>query len=171
MGYSHVLPDDLPSAMPQRLIEARNSPIHGRGVFALVARTAGQRVAEYTGDIITDRQAEKLYAEAQEAGEQNHTFLFAIDGGRNIDATRRNVVAKWINHSCEPNCEATEDNGRVFIHALRDIRVGEEITYDYNIVLEVRHTAKQKARFRCLCGSVNCRGTLLADKRKRQRVA
>jgi uncharacterized protein len=149
-----------------RLIEARTSPIHGRGVFAKVAIAAGKKIVEYTGDIISDAQAEELYGDQHALGAQNHTFLFAIEGGKNIDATRRNIVAKWINHSCDPNCESSEEKGRVFVHAIKDIAEGEELTYDYNIVLEVRHTAKQKARFLCLCGSDNCRGTLLADKRQ-----
>lgn len=149
-----------------KLIEARNSPIHGRGVFALQAIAAGQRIVEYKGKIISDAQAEKLYGDLHDKGEQNHTFLFSISGGKNIDATPINWVAKWINHSCEPNCEASEEDGRVFIEALEDIAAGDELAYDYNIVLEQRHTAKQKARFKCLCGSKTCRGTLLANKRR-----
>jgi uncharacterized protein len=152
-------------ARTAKLIEARNSPIHGRGVFALAAIKAGQRIVEYKGNIISDAVAEKLYGDAHAEGVQNHTFLFSISGGKNIDATPINTVAKWINHSCEPNCEASEEEGRVFVEALRDIAAGEELAYDYNIVLETRHTAKQKARFKCLCGSKKCRGTLLANKR------
>jgi SET domain-containing protein len=138
-------------------------------VFALADLPAGSRICEYTGPIISDARAERLYGDAQAEGEQNHTFLFSVSGGRNIDATQVNTTAKWINHACDPNCEATEDDaGRVFIEALKDIAAGAELTYDYNIVLEVRHTARQKARFICRCGSPQCRGTLLADKRKRR---
>ena len=74
-------------------------------------------------------------------------------------------AARWINHSCNPNCEADEDEGRVFIKALRNIKAGEELNYDYGLILDGRHTAKIKKEFACRCGSRKCRGTLLAPKR------
>jgi hypothetical protein len=82
-----------------------------------------------------------------------------IDGGQGGNSSR------WINHSCAPNCEAEEDaRKRVFIHALRDIAAGEELFFDYGLVVDGRYTAKLKAEYACHCGSPNCRGTMLAPK-------
>ena len=96
-----------------------------------------------------------------------HTFLFEIgDGTMCIDAAHGGSVAKWINHSCNPNCEAVEDEDeRIFIEAVRAIRPGEELTYDYNFILEERHTPAQKKLFPCWCGARKCRGTMLGKKR------
>jgi hypothetical protein len=72
--------------------------------------------------------------------------------------------ARWINHACEPNCEADEIDGRVFIQALRDIS-REELFYDYGLFIDERYTPKLKKQFECRCGSKKCRGTMLAPKR------
>jgi SET domain-containing protein len=77
-------------------------------------------------------------------------------------------AARWINHSCDPNCETTEDDGRVFIEALRDIRAGEELFYDYGLIIDERITPTLKKQYRCLCGAGDCRSTMLAL-RKRSR--
>ncbi|MFX8118275.1 SET domain-containing protein-lysine N-methyltransferase, partial [Acinetobacter baumannii] len=82
----------------------------------------------------------------------NHTFYFHLDGGLVIDALYGGNDARWINHACEPNCEADEVDGRVFIKALRDLEPGEELFYDYGLVLDERHTAKVKKQFACWCG-------------------
>jgi uncharacterized protein len=95
----------------------------------------------------------------------HHTFLFAIDDDVVIDAAFRGNMARWINHSCEPNCDAVIDDARVFIESVRDIAPGEELTYDYNFILEERHTPSAKRRYPCICGAPGCRGTILAKKR------
>jgi SET domain-containing protein len=82
-----------------------------------------------------------------------------------IDALYGGNSSRWINHSCDGNCIADEEEGRVFIKALRNISAGEELNYDYGLILEERYTAKLKAEYPCWCGSANCRGTLLAPKR------
>ena len=97
----------------------------------------------------------------------NHTFYFHIEGGQVIDALYGGNDARWINHACEPNCEADEVDGQVFIQALRDIEPGEELFYDYGLVLDERHTAKVKKQFACWCGALTCRGTMLAPKTRR----
>jgi hypothetical protein len=81
-----------------------------------------------------------------------------------IDAVVNGNAARWINHSCEPNCEADETEGRVFIKALRNIATGEELSYDYGLIIDEPYTKKLKAEFPCWCGSELCRGTLLAPK-------
>ena len=86
-----------------------------------------------------------------------------------IDAAVRGNAARWINHSCDPNCETEEtDDGRVFIQAVRDIKRGEELNYDYGLVIEERLTPTLKKQYECRCGSANCRGTMLNLKRRKR---
>jgi len=83
-----------------------------------------------------------------------------------IDAKFSGNRARWINHACKPNCEAREEDGRVFIHALRHIEPGEELFYDYGLVIEGRQTKALKEQFACRCGAKRCRGTMLAPPAK-----
>jgi SET domain-containing protein len=92
-------------------------------------------------------------------------MLFTVDKKTVIDAIRRGNSARWINHSCSPNCEALDDEGRIYIEAVRNIHPGEELTYDYNLLLEEPHTPAAKREYSCYCGEGRCRGTLLGKKR------
>lgn len=148
-----------------RRIQTRRSGVHGLGVFALQGIAAGEVIIEYTGQIITWKQA--LRRHPHDPKDPNHTFYFHIDDGRVIDAKYGGNSSRWINHSCAPNCEADEQDGRVFIKALRKIREGEELFYDYGLIIDAPYTAKLKAEYPCWCGASRCRGTLLAPKRKR----
>ena len=148
---------------PRRKIEVRESGVHGRGVYAVAPITAGTQIIEYTGERITWEEAVERHP--HDPSQPNHTFYFHIDGGLVIDGLRGNS-ARWINHACEPNCEADEVDGRVFIKALRDLAPGEELFYDYRLVLDERHTPKVKKQFACWCGAPTCRGTMLAPKRR-----
>lgn len=144
-------------------VAVRNSPIHGRGVFAVTAIAKGARIIEYTGERMSHAKADRLYGELHDGS--SHTMLFAANDKVVIDATKRGGPARWINHSCAPNCEANEEEGRVFIDAIRAIKPGRELSYDYNLVLEERHTATQKRDHPCHCGARKCRHTLLGNKR------
>jgi len=148
-------------------IIVRNSRIHGRGVYAGRRLKKGERIVEYKGEVISWREADRR--PPSDPDDPNHTFFFALDDHRKvIDANVGGNAARWINHSCEPNCETTEDEGRVFIEALRDIRAGEELSYDYGLIIDERITPTLKKQYRCLCGAPDCRGTMLAL-RKRNR--
>jgi uncharacterized protein len=144
-------------------IQVRRSGIHGKGVFALAPITEGERILEYTGSVITWAQAKKR--PPHNPDDPNHTFYFHIDDKHVIDGLDGGNAAKWINHACGPNCEADEEGERVFIKALRDISPGEELNYDYGLILDGRHTKKVKEEFACRCGTPECRGTMLAKKR------
>jgi SET domain-containing protein len=146
-----------------RPFEIRGSPIQGRGAFATQPIAGGTRLVEYTGERLAPAAADARYPDVP--GERHHTYLFAIDDEIVIDAAVGGNDARWINHSCDPNCDAVVDGGRIFIEAIRDIRVGEELTYDYAYELEERHTPAAKRRFPCHCGAARCRGTILAKKR------
>jgi len=147
-------------------IEVRQSGVHGKGVYAIAAIAEGERVIEYKGEHISWKKA--LERHPHDPSDPNHTFYFSLDDGSVIDAKYGGNRARWINHACTPNCEAREKKGRVFIHALRDIAAGEELFYDYGLVIEARYTKKLKKEFECRCGSPECRGTMLAPKEKRK---
>ena len=147
-----------------RRVQVRRSGVHGKGVFALQPIRAGETVIEYVGERITWKEA--LRRHPHDPAQPNHTFYFHIDDQHVIDANVGGNAARWINHACDTNCEADEEDGRVFVKALRDIEPGEELFYDYGLVIEGRLTAKLKREFACHCGSPACRGTMLAPKRR-----
>ena len=148
----------------KRRIQVRKSGVHGKGVFALQAIAAGERIIEYKGEVIGWPEA--LRRHPHDPDDPNHTFYFSLDDGSHvIDAKVGGNAARWINHACAPNCRAEESEGRVFIKALRKLKAGEELFYDYGLVIDERYTAKLKKEYACRCGSARCRGTLLAPKR------
>jgi len=146
----------------KRPFAVRNSGIHGRGVFATERIPKGTTLIEYTGEIVTWKVADQRYADEKNG---YHTFLFDIDGKKVIDAGVGGNAARWINHSCAPNCQAVGDGDRIFIETIKPIKPGEELVYDYAFTFEERHTPELKARYRCLCGAKTCRGTMVAKKR------
>jgi SET domain-containing protein len=146
-----------------RRIQTRRSGVHGKGVFALVDIPEGETLIEYTGEVIT--WAEALDRHPHDPSDPNHTFYFHIDEEHVIDAKYGGNSARWINHSCKPNCEADIEDGRVFIRSKRDIKAGDELFYDYGLVIDEPLTPKLKAQYPCWCGAKKCRGTLLAPRK------
>lgn len=153
------------SAIPasSRRIQTRRSGVHGKGVFAVQDIAEGETIIEYVGEIISWAQAQARHP--HDPADPNHTFYFHIDENRVIDAKVGGNSSRWINHSCDANCEADEVDGRIFIKALRNIPAGEELNYDYGLIIDERYTKKLKAEYPCWCGTAKCRGTLLAPKR------
>ncbi|MGN6806206.1 MAG: SET domain-containing protein [Trinickia sp.] len=149
--------------MSSRKLVVRRSGVHGKGVFAAQPLRAGERLLEYKGQRISWKEAVRRHP--HDPDEPNHTFYFALEDGRVIDGNVDGNSARWINHSCSPNCEAEEIEGRVFIQALRDISADEELFYDYGLVIDERQTKKLKKEYACHCGARKCRGTMLAPKR------
>jgi SET domain-containing protein len=150
--------------MSSRRIAVRRSGVHGKGVFALEPIAAGERLIEYKGERISWKEA--LRRHPHNPKEPNHTFYFALDGGKVIDGKVDGNSARWINHSCAPNCEAEEIDGHVYVHALRDIEGDEELFYDYGLVIDARQTKKLQKEYECRCGARKCRGTMLAPPEK-----
>lgn len=140
----------------------RRSKVHGRGVFATRPIAKGARVAEYLGERISHREADRRY-EAK-AADDNHTFLFTVDDKVVIDAGVKGNAARFINHGCDPNCETRIEDARVFIFAIRDIEAGEELTYDYMIGRSPNDPPNVDEVFKCVCGSPKCRGTMLTPR-------
>ena len=146
----------------------RHSPIHGRGVFARRTIRKGSRIIEYRGERISVDEAESR--PDSDPSNPYHTFLFELHDGRVIDAGVRGNAARWINHSCAPNCVPIEDDdARVYIEAKRTIRAGEELSYDYQLSVAGRVTEKMKRGYACRCGARRCRGTMLEKKKTRGR--
>jgi len=163
------MPRTSPTASAPRLpYVVRNSRIHGNGVFATRRIAAGTCIIEYEGERISWKEAERR--ENKKAPDDFHTFFFSIESGKIIDGGVNGNDARWINHACEPNCEAREDDGRVFIYALRDIARGEELNYDYGLIMEQRHTPALKKAYACRCGAPGCRHTLLAPKKRTRKA-
>ncbi|MDI9330664.1 MAG: SET domain-containing protein-lysine N-methyltransferase [Alphaproteobacteria bacterium] len=154
------------SSAPARRIQARRSGVHGKGVFALAPIAAGETIIEYIGEIIDWKEA--LRRHPHDPNDPNHTFYFHIDENHVIDALYGGNSSRWFNHSCNPNCEADEIGGRVFIKALRPIRAGEELNYDYGLIIDEPMTPQLKAQYPCWCGNRQCRGTLLARPERRK---
>jgi SET domain-containing protein len=145
------------------LIEVRDSPLHGKGVFALARIPKGKRVIEYLGDRVSHREADRRYDDKDE--NDSHTFLFIVDSRTVIDAGVDGNDARFVNHACEPNCESVIEDRRVFIEALRTIKPGEELTYDYQIQREDDDPSDVDDVFACCCGFAGCRGSMLWPER------
>jgi hypothetical protein len=154
------------AAASHRRIQTRRSGVHGKGVFAVQDIAEGETLIEYVGEIISWAEAQARHP--HDPADPNHTFYFHIDENRVIDAVVGGNSSRWINHACDPNCEADEQDGRIFIKALRNIQAGEELNYDYGLIIDERYTPKLKAEYPCWCGAKTCRGTLLAPKRGRR---
>ena len=153
----------MPPSKPSKPYLVRTSAIHGRGVFAARTIRKGTVILEYRGEKTTWEIAN----ERPDSDPENpqHTFIFETSDGGVIDAGRRGNAARWINHSCTPNCRSFEDDdGRVYIEARRTIAKGDELTYDYRLSFEGRITRKLRADYACRCGSKRCRGSLLLER-------
>ena len=148
--------------LTQPWFEIRRSGIQGRGAFAVRTIPKGTRIIEYTGERISHAEADKRYDD--EAMGRHHTFLFIATSRTVVDAWREGSEAKYINHACDPNCEAVIDRGRIFIEAVKTIRAGQELVYDYSYGRDGTETAADERRYRCRCGRRKCRGSILEPK-------
>ena len=158
-------------ARPETLLfELRGSPIAGIGAFATRPIKKGTRIIEYTGERISNAEADRRYDE--DKMKSHHTFLFTLNRRTVVDAAVGGNEARFINHSCAPNCEAViVDGKRIYIEALKDIPVGAELVYDYQYERTDEHTTKDERFYACSCGAPECRGTILAAKKKKKRKA
>jgi hypothetical protein len=147
------------AALP--LYKVRRSGIHGKGVYAALPIRKGTRIVEYLGERISHKQADDRYAEKGQ--DDGHTFLFVVNSRVVIDAGVDGNDARFINHSCAPNCDTVIENSRVFIEALRDIEPGEELGYEYGLTWESTDDPDELANYDCRCGAKSCRGTMLAE--------
>ena len=152
--------ESLP-APTQAWFELRRSEIHGVGAYATRFIPKGTRIIEYLGDRVTHEEADARYDEEKMV--VHHTVLFIVDEKTVIDAGRNSNEARYINHSCDPNCESEVEEGRVFIDAIQDIEPGAELFYDYAYERD-EENGEDEARYACRCGTASCRGTILEPK-------
>jgi uncharacterized protein len=155
-----------PNAQP---FEVRRSSIQGRGGFATRRIKKGERVIEYTGERISWKEADRRYDD--DTMQRHHTFLFTLTRRTCIDAAEGGNDARFINHSCDPNCEAVIINDHIYIEALRDIRAGEELSYDYAYERDAEAGEDEEKLYVCRCGAKNCRGTILVPLKAPRRVS
>lgn len=149
------------------LIRVRSSRIQGKGVFAVRRIRRDQRIIEYIGEIIDTEEEERRYDDSKM--DRHHTFLFKIDKNTTIDGTHRGSIAKFINHSCDPNCEAVWEDRRIFVEAIKNIQPGVELLYDYAYEHDGPLTKEAREFYVCHCGAEKCRGTILKPRRRRSR--
>ena len=149
------------------LYEVRKSGIQGRGVFATRRIRPGQKIVEYTGEKVTNDEADARYDE--DGMERHHTFLFTLDDDYCIDGDVPSNKAKLINHSCDPNCEAIIDGDHIWIYALKNIQPGVELAYDYQYERTGDNIAELEKFYVCRCGSEKCRGSIMAPPKKRKK--
>ncbi|MDB4940836.1 MAG: protein-lysine N-methyltransferase [Labilithrix sp.] len=152
------------------IFKARRSKVHGTGVFATAPIKKGKRICEYVGEVITNAEADRRYE--QKTSDPDHTFLFTIDSRHVIDAAVGGNDSRFINHSCDPNCEVVLEDKRPMVEAIRDIAVGEELNYDYNLTRDPDDKTREAEKiFACRCGAATCRGTMLAPLKKKKTAA
>ena len=149
----------LPRMETSPLIEARDSAIHGKGVYAIKPIKKGTRIIEYIGERISHAEADRRYE--RKGADDGHTFLFIASNRTVIDATGGGNDARYINHSCNPNCETVIEQSRVFVECIRNIKPGEELGYDYQLTWDSTDDPEDLALYNCRCGAKRCRGTML----------
>jgi SET domain-containing protein len=145
-------------------VELRQSPIHGLGGFARRDIAKGERIIEYTGEKISNAEADRRYDDDQMR--RHHTFLFILNTKMCVDAAFDGNAARFLNHSCDPNCEAVIERGHIWIEAVRNIPAGTELLYDYQYEDDPEYTEEDLRFYLCRCGAPNCRGTIVKTRRK-----
>jgi len=154
-----------PRDRPNPYFRLRRSAIQGRGAIAIRRIPRFTRIIEYTGERITHEEADARYDDL--SMKRHHTFLFTVNTRMVIDAAHGGNAARFINHSCEPNCEPIIVGHRVFIRSNRVIEPGEELSYDYNYEREEDDDAIAETLYACRCGSRRCRRTILSPRSPR----
>jgi SET domain-containing protein len=149
-----------------RYLKVRKSPCHGLGVFTTRAVPKGTRLLEYLGERISNAEATRRYYASPEP--DAFVLLFTVNRSVVIDGGVGGRAARYVNHSCEPNCEADEYDGRIFIESIRDIAAGEELTYDYNVSPPRPLPRDWRRRYACRCGAKACRGTIVVPPRRKR---
>ena len=138
--------------------EVRRSKIQGRGAFAILPIRKGKKLDEYWGQPITHEEADRRYDDSK--GRQ-HTFLFVLDDDTVLDARYGGNDARFINHSCDPNCETVIEDGHIWITAIKAIKPETELVYDYRFEWQDEYEPEDVRYYACRCGTKKCRGTIL----------
>jgi len=133
-------------------------------VFATRRIRPGERIIEYAGERISNAEADRRYDE--ERMKRHHTYLFTLTQRTVVDGNRFGNDARYINHSCDPNCEAVIEDGRIFIYARKNIQPGTELAYDYMFEPDGESLEELRKTYPCRCGARKCRGTIMRVRRR-----
>ncbi len=152
----------MPKPTISKYVEVRNSPIHGTGIFAACDIPKGTKIIEYVGRKISKKEsddiADKQYEKGQQ-GTEGHVYIFEVNKKYDLDGNVSWNTARFINHSCSPNCETEQDeDDRIWIVSIRAIKKGEELSYNYGYDID------NWKDHPCRCGSENCVGHIVAEK-------
>ena len=151
--------------MPKSLCKVKNSKIHGRGLYATADIKEETQIIQYVGEKITKKESTKRALEweeqARETGE-GLVYIFELDDTYDIDGRLGENPARYMNHSCDGNCEAINYDGEIWIVARKDIKKGEELVYDYGYDME--HFLDHP----CLCGADNCIGYIVREDQRKK---
>jgi uncharacterized protein len=134
------------------------SSVHGKGIFAKTKIKKGEKIGRYKGKVISWDEAQERFVDLDG---HSHTFFFGINDEQVIDGDDNGNGMKYCNHSCTPNAEARNKKGKIWIHALQEIKKGGEIFYDYKLDYPEKITKKVLKKYACFCGTPGCRGTQL----------
>jgi SET domain-containing protein len=169
-AYSHGVskPKSKPRSPQGPAYRLRNSSVHGTGMFATRTIRKGACLIEYEGERISHEEADRRHA-AKVFGD-NHTFLFTIDENIVVDGNVGGNASRFINHSCDPNCEVIIEDGRLLIETIRTIRRGEEIGYRYLISRADDDPPEVDQIFACRCGAKTCEGTMLEPRKTKRKT-
>jgi hypothetical protein len=158
----------MPTALPPlvapgdpTLFELRQSAIHNCGVFAAADIPPDTRIVEYVGERISKKESARRGLELMERSKatgEAAVYIFTLNSRYDLDGSQGENPARYINHSCEPNCQAYIERGRIFIYSLRRIRRGEELTYNYGFDWDTWEEHP------CLCGKPKCVGYIVDKK-------
>jgi len=163
----HTNQEIVQETMKHPYVEVKNSGIHRNGVFAIKDIPKGTKVMEYTGIKVSKEESEMIQGQTHGMhmkDPKNHagTYIFELDDKWDLDGDIPNNDAKFINHSCDPNCETEIVGEKIVIESIKDIKKDEEITYNYGFEIDEKkpHLFKEHP---CRCGSLNCAGYILAE--------
>jgi len=157
--------EDMGREIVNEWVCVEDSGIHGKGVFALKDIPKETKIIEYVGKKITKAEADKIADEQYEkgeSGEEGHVYIFELNKRYDIDGNVDWNPARLINHSCDPNCETEGDDGHIWILAMRDIKKGEELSYDYCYDID------DVEDHPCRCGAKNCCGFIIGEKYRKR---
>lgn len=154
-------PPDVEETLTQDWFEIRRSRIQGHGAFALRRIPKGTRVIEYIGERISNKEADRRYDDARM--KRHHTFLFTLDDETVVDGGVGGNESRYINHSCDPNCETVIVRRRIWVETMKSIPAGTELVYDYAYERGEETSDADEKLYVCRCGSTKCRGTILVE--------
>lgn len=143
----------------------KNSGIHNTGMFANRNIPKGTAIIEYVGERISKKESNKRCLEWEEKARKKGeglVYIFDLNRKWDLDGNVEDNPAKFINHSCQENCEAVNDDDHIWIYSKKDIKKGDELSFDYGYNLE--HFMDHP----CRCGSDNCCGYIVAKENRRK---